>query len=194
VEILAVSGEREAELTFRGLAAVADVRGRLLAADIGGGSTELIVASDGLVEGACSLRLGSGRLTDRWVRHNPPTWAEIASCRQDAATRFAAADLPLDAGRRLVVVGGTGEYLMRLLPGPGPATVGDVEAVLRRLTGIPAATLAATLRIPEARARVLPAGVAIVAALCDLVAPAAISGARSGIRLGLLRAVFAGEV
>ena len=44
----------------------------MLVADIGGGSTELIVARDGVVQAAKSLPLGSGRLTDRFIVADPP--------------------------------------------------------------------------------------------------------------------------
>jgi exopolyphosphatase/pppGpp-phosphohydrolase len=70
----------------------------------------------------------------------------------------------------------------------------DLDDVLARLTAIPAAELSGLLEMPEARARVLPAGIAIVRALAERTRPRAIEGARSGIRTGLLLAAFAGEL
>lgn len=194
VEITVISGDREAELTFRGLAAAIDVSGHILVADIGGGSTELIDALDGRVRAARSIPLGSGHLTDAHVHSDPPTSAELACCRAGAAAQLATVTLPGATPPRLVVGGGTGEYLVRLVPADRPTTPAAVVAVLDRLTTIPAAVLAEKISIPEARARVLPAGIAIVQAIADRTHPPLIQGARSGIRTGLLMAAFAGEI
>lgn len=185
-----IDGDEEADLTFRGLAVSVDTSGSLVAADIGGASTEVIVAHDGVVAGARSLPIGSGRLTDRLVHHDPPTSAEVSACRD--AVRIALDGLqssgmavPSGHATRLVVVGGTGEYLARLI-GAQPIDRSTVSRARDRLQSIPAATLAADLGIGEARARVLPAGVAAVQALIDRIEPGRIEIARSGIRAGLL--------
>jgi len=62
-----VSGEEEARLTIRGIVAgLGTAQGRLLAFDIGGGSTEYILAHAGRVETAISLRLGGVPLSERF--------------------------------------------------------------------------------------------------------------------------------
>jgi exopolyphosphatase/guanosine-5'-triphosphate,3'-diphosphate pyrophosphatase len=192
-----IDGDEEADLTFRGLAATVDLAGEVVVADIGGASTEIIAAGDGAIRSARSLTLGSGRLTDRFVTADPPTRGELSACRGAAAEIFVAgaptATSPAGAAVRLIVVGGTGEYLGRLVPDELAINPDDVETVLRRLEQVSAAALAAELSIAEARARVLPAGVAIVAALADQLRPNRIVVARSGIRTGLLLAAFAEE-
>ncbi|MDP9365942.1 MAG: hypothetical protein M3Q10_17275, partial [Chloroflexota bacterium] len=85
IEVRVIDGDEEAGLTFRGLATSTDTTGQVVVADIGGGSTELIAATDGAVRAARSIPLGSGRLTDRLIVADPPTAAEIAACRQAAA-------------------------------------------------------------------------------------------------------------
>ncbi len=190
-EIQVISGDEEADLTFRGLAATHDVGGEVVIADIGGGSTEVIAAGDGEVRSAHSLRLGSGALTDRLVASDPPTAAEIAACREAAAGLLAPVNVPTGSAVRLLVVGGTGQYLGRLIPDGQVLDAATVEAVLALLEEVEATSLAAALGIAEARARVLPAGVAVVAALVDRIRPGRIEIARSGIRTGLLLATFA---
>jgi exopolyphosphatase/guanosine-5'-triphosphate,3'-diphosphate pyrophosphatase len=194
LELKAISGDREAELTFRGLKATLDLDGDVVVADIGGGSTEVISATDGAFQSARSIPLGSGRLTDRLVRTDPPTAEEIAACRGAAGTALSELELPAGPIDRLLAVGGTGEYLMRLVPAGRPARSDDLDDVLARLTSTPSAELAVTLEIPVARARVLPAGVAIVRELAERTRARAVEGARSGIRTGLLLAAFAGEL
>ena len=72
-----ITGRQEAELSFtgavRGLAR--DVGGALppyLVADIGGGSTELVLGSAG-VDAAYSMDVGCVRLTERHLIDDPPT-------------------------------------------------------------------------------------------------------------------------
>lgn len=196
VEVRVIDGDEEADLTFRGLAAATDVSGSLVVADIGGASTELVVAHDGAFVAARSVPVGSGRLADRLTPSDPPRGEELAACRSAAASLLgpvqAALAAPVGAAVRLVVVGGTGEYLARLVPDERRIAPAAIDAVLDRFTRSPAAVLARQLSIAEARARVLPAGVAIVAALADGVRPGRIEVARSGIRTGLLLAAFDG--
>lgn len=193
IEVRSIDGDEEAALTFRGLAAAIDISGQIIVADIGGGSTELILAIDGDVRFAQSFRLGSGALTDRFVRRDPPGIAEIDACRnavRDVLRDVSPPTVPKHT-TRLVAVGGTGEFLARLGPGGAVISTKSIDGVLARLQRTPAATIAAELAIPEARARVLPAGVAIVRALVDVLRPATIEVTQSGIRTGLLLAAFA---
>ena len=190
IDVRSIDGQEEAALTFRGLALTSDLDGSVVVADIGGGSTELIVSQDGTIVGAESLGLGSGRLTDRFIAADPPGIDEIVACQREASTVLAglASSLPFPTGggTRLMILGGTGEYLERLIGLDRAIDVATVRQTLARLMRLPAAELAVELEIPEARARVLPAGVAIVAALLEHVQPERSEVARSGIRAGLL--------
>lgn len=193
VEVRSISGDEEAALTFQGLAVSTDVSGHVVVADIGGGSTEFIVADEGRVRLARSLPLGSGRLTDRLVASDPPLATELSACTAAARAMMSeglVGGLATGDGRRLLVVGGTGEYLARLVPDPLSISSASISEVLRRLQTLAASQLARTLDIAEARARVLPAGIAIVAAITDTTCPRRVDVARSGIRTGLLLAAF----
>ena len=189
-EIQPISGQREAELTFQGVARSVDVSGTVVIADIGGGSTEVIVARDRAVVSASSRPLGSGALTDRFVRDDPPTAAEIDACRRAAQQALAGADLPDDPETRLIAVGGTGEYLGRLVDDPTTLRLTTIDSVLDELTRVRSTALASRLTIPEARARVLPAGIAVVAVLAEGLGDPLIGLAPSGIRTGLLMDAF----
>jgi exopolyphosphatase / guanosine-5'-triphosphate,3'-diphosphate pyrophosphatase len=80
VELRVVSGREEAELSrlavVRGLALDPDLR--LLIADIGGGSTELIRSQADNIH-MVSLQIGSVRLTERFIHSDPPSAKEIAA-------------------------------------------------------------------------------------------------------------------
>ena len=90
----------------------------MVVADIGGGSTELISARDGEMQAARSLPLGSGRLTDRFIVADPPRPDELVACETEASAVIQAAQ-PLACrpgmANRLIVVGGTGEFMARLI-------------------------------------------------------------------------------
>ena len=72
-----LTGDEEARLTFRGVAAGRElaVQGTLVV-DVGGGSTELVLA-----DWHRSLDLGCVRLTERFLRSDPPTQGELEACR-----------------------------------------------------------------------------------------------------------------
>jgi exopolyphosphatase/guanosine-5'-triphosphate,3'-diphosphate pyrophosphatase len=83
VDLEIITGETEAELSYlavmKGLAL--DPIAKVLIVDIGGGSTELIRAQAGRKLDLVSLQLGSVRLTERLVHHDPPTAREAAELR-----------------------------------------------------------------------------------------------------------------
>jgi exopolyphosphatase / guanosine-5'-triphosphate,3'-diphosphate pyrophosphatase len=193
IEIEAISGDQEAKLTFEGLDPRVNRNGNILIADIGGASAELIEASDGGVTSSRSLPFGSGRLTERFVVANPPSKDELASVRtyveETVESLLSTRDID-----RLIVVGGTAEYLRRLLDGEWPIEPAKLEGVLEVVQRESSESLAQIIEAAEARARVLPAGIAAVAGIADVVRPQEIVGAASGIRLGLIRAAFAGEI
>ena len=193
IDIRLVDGQDEAVLTFQGLQADTDLTGSIVVADIGGGSTELISARDGVMHMAKSLPLGSGRLTDRFVLADPPRPDEIEACQREATAviqTLPPLDLPSRVTDRLIVVGGTGEYMARIQADDKRIDLEAVRIELAKLLTLSAAELGDEINIPEARARVLPAGVAIVASIASNLRPDRIEISRSGIRTGLLRQVF----
>jgi len=181
-----ISGDEEAALTFRGLGATRDVSGTIVVADIGGGSTELIAAESGAVTLNRSIPLGSGRLTDRLIGHDPPIPADVDACRDAAAGQLGAIPFPAHNPDQLVLLGGTAEALAGLVPDSDHISAADLDGALCRLMAEPAAQIAAATGIPEARARVLPAGLAIIQAMVEVLQPANGSLAASGIRTGLI--------
>jgi len=78
-----ITGEAEAQLSYlaveRGLQI--DPKAKLLIVDIGGGSTELIRAEAGRMVEVVSLQIGSVRLTERHVKHDPPSAPDTAELR-----------------------------------------------------------------------------------------------------------------
>src|SRR5690606_8191892 len=74
VPVEVISGPREAELVHRAVAATfpALASAPLVIADVGGGSTEIIVAGPEGVSSFTSVPIGSVRLTERHLHGDPP--------------------------------------------------------------------------------------------------------------------------
>jgi len=91
-----IPGEREAELVHRAVAeqfpelASSDVA----IADVGGGSTEIIVAQGGRVSWFKSIKIGSVRMTERHLQGDPPTPAQTRAATADIDAQLAALELP----------------------------------------------------------------------------------------------------
>jgi exopolyphosphatase/guanosine-5'-triphosphate,3'-diphosphate pyrophosphatase len=105
-----VNGEREAALTFLAarLSFPEAAAGTMVVVDIGGGSTEIVVARRGAVDSCRSLPLGSVRLTERHIHHDPPLDAEIAAVRAEVVGHLAETPFPSEADQPcLVGVAGT---------------------------------------------------------------------------------------
>jgi len=83
-----ISGEKEAALSFLGATLALDAPGPYLVLDIGGGSAEFAFGTGGPdgpdgPEAAISTRLGSVRLTERFVRSDPPAPEELDAAREE---------------------------------------------------------------------------------------------------------------
>jgi exopolyphosphatase / guanosine-5'-triphosphate,3'-diphosphate pyrophosphatase len=89
-----IDGEREAKLSWRAVrAAFPALSGARTVLDIGGGSTELLVG-DHEIEGVVSLPIGSVRLTERLLKHDPPDEEEKAALVRTIDQQLSAAPPP----------------------------------------------------------------------------------------------------
>src|SRR5437667_9984878 len=89
-----IDGEREARLSWRAVrAAFPGLAGPRTVLDIGGGSTELLVGED-QIEGVISLPIGSVRLTERILKHDPPSDGEKAELARVVDEQLAGAPPP----------------------------------------------------------------------------------------------------
>jgi exopolyphosphatase/guanosine-5'-triphosphate,3'-diphosphate pyrophosphatase len=190
-----IAGQREAELaatavarTFPELAAA-----RYVVVDVGGGSTELITVDAGRVVSGVSVPIGAVRMTERHLKHDPPTADEIAALTADIDRQLA----PLVLPHAVPVIGtaGTATTLAAVKLGleryDAAAVTGlrlAPAAVAELLTRLLAATVAARKAIPgiePQRADVIAAGVAIFARIMRRIdAPVLITCDR-GIRWGV---------
>jgi exopolyphosphatase/guanosine-5'-triphosphate,3'-diphosphate pyrophosphatase len=109
-----ISGDEEARLSFTG--AVDDLDpadGPFVVADVGGGSTELVLGNwDGVraeVDAARSVNVGCVRITERCLHSDPPTQSEVAEAERVVTEILADAfdAVPVSQARTWVGVAGT---------------------------------------------------------------------------------------
>ncbi|WP_432122823.1 exopolyphosphatase [Streptomyces sp. S1] len=108
VEPEVITGDQEAAFSFAGATGELPGTETYLVVDIGGGSTEFVTGTDH-VQAARSVDIGCVRLTERHVRHDPPTAEEAEAIRADvrAALDLAAGAVPIDTADVLVGLAGS---------------------------------------------------------------------------------------
>jgi exopolyphosphatase / guanosine-5'-triphosphate,3'-diphosphate pyrophosphatase len=84
-----LSGRDEALMTFRGVTADRAIDGGTIIVDVGGGSTELVAGGPEGVRWNDSLDMGSTRLTERFLKTDPPTTEELDACAEAARALLA---------------------------------------------------------------------------------------------------------
>jgi exopolyphosphatase/guanosine-5'-triphosphate,3'-diphosphate pyrophosphatase len=191
VPVRLITERREAQLAFLGVASRHASEHDWVMADVGGGSTEVVAARALSTLAWASLPVGSGGFAGRFLS-DPPAGAERAALRSAAAGVLAEA--PRSRCGELVVTGGTASYLpLAVSTDRPPARLrrSDLAAAVARLDEAPAAAVANTLGLPEARVRALRAGVEIVGCLLDLYDQDELQVSHEGLRHGMLIAYLA---
>ena len=85
LDLVILSHDQEATLTLLGVTGGRGVDDALLVMDVGGGSSEVILVAPGADPVVGAFAVGSARLSDAVVEHDPPIAAEIAELRVRAA-------------------------------------------------------------------------------------------------------------
>jgi exopolyphosphatase/guanosine-5'-triphosphate,3'-diphosphate pyrophosphatase len=185
-----LSHEEEAYLTIIGVTGGRMVEQEKLVIDVGGGSSEFSVVQPSRGPRATGIRLGAAAITDRHVRHDPPTHAEVRAMR--AAASAAMATAPDASPVEVVAVGGTSSNLIKVGSVEGGDTVltrERIDAALAELTSEPASVVAERHLINPRRAGILAGGAAIMTAVLERYAIDQIRVVDAGIREGTVLAV-----
>ena len=197
LKLRVVSGEDEARLSFRSALAHFDLgAGRTVIMDIGGGSVELALSADGVVDGLVSLPLGAVRLTERYL---DAVDSDGLRRLRRAVRKAVKPILPKRdwRGARVIGSGGTftnlaGMHLWRQGMFTAKSVHGtviprvDVEHMLDWLVEMTPDERAATPGLNADRADIIVAGVAAIAEVLARVDAREVEVSRYGIREGLL--------
>lgn len=199
VEARVVSGDEEASLTFRGALSglPLDAAGPAAVFDIGGGSTEVVIGrldGDARIAFARSFDVGSVRLTERLVAHDPPSPEDRANLSQSARDAFAMVP-PLPPGTVPVGVAGTMTTLaavaLSLATYDGARVHGhlmtrsDLARVVDQLASLDLAGRRALAGMEPQRADVIVAGGLVALALLEHWKTEKVRISDRGVRWGL---------
>jgi exopolyphosphatase / guanosine-5'-triphosphate,3'-diphosphate pyrophosphatase len=191
-----LTGEEEAGITFlgavRGLTGdVPDATPPYMVLDIGGGSTEFVLGQraggaedandladpEGPPRHALSMNIGSVRLTERFVREDPPSFEELDAVEDEIERTLSDVEdaIPVQDARTLVAVAGTATTVQAIamnLPSYDPDQIhrtwlasADAEHVMRLLADMTTEERRAIPTMAPGREDVIPVGAAILVAV-----------------------------
>lgn len=195
-----VSGEEEARLTLRGvLHGLGPIEGALLVFDVGGGSTEFILADHGALSAVLSLRLGVVALAERFPFSAAVDWDRyeelVSEVRGQLETELSPA-MRHGRAERLVGTAGTVTTLAALdlrLARYDPRRVqghrltrSAIDRLRDRLGALSVAERAALPCLEPGRADLIVPGIAIVAATMESVGAATLIVSDAGFREGIM--------
>lgn len=178
IEPEVVSGDDEARLSFDGAVRGLAQQAPYLVVDIGGGSTEFVVG-DRQVTAAVSVDIGCVRMTERHLRDDPPTAAQIEAAEADivATVDAALAAVPGRDAATLVGLAGSVTTVAGLamgLPAYDPGRIHHARVGLDAVATVSAELLAMStaqrLALPvmhPGRADVIAAGALILRVIME---------------------------
>jgi len=188
VPVRVISSRREAALSFLGAASRHAVRREWVLVDLGGGSTEIVIARDRKMLRSAALLIGSGVLADTYLS-DPPKPEERAKLRRAALRELAGA--PDGDVERLVATGGTASNLPAVLARRNPPSVlttADLLTCETRLDRNRARHVAQLVGLPVNRVKALRGGVEALLLLLDWYGLALLHVSHQGLRHGMLLA------
>ncbi len=190
-------GEEEARLAFRSALAHFELgRGRSVVMDIGGGSLELALAAEGLVERLVTFPFGAIRLTEQFLerRSGPKGLRKLRKYVRGAIKKV----LPVRDWRGAEVIGSGGTFTN--LAGMYLARQGikvrsvhgtriprsEVEHILEQLAAMSVEERLTVPGLNPGRADIIVAGIAVAAEVLARIEPREVTASGFGIREGLL--------
>ncbi len=197
IAVRVLSGAEEALLCFRSALAHFELgSGRSLVVDIGGGSLELVLAKDGLIERVASLPFGAVRMTERFLQPEirPRNVRALRAYVRDRLRRA----MPVKDWRGAQVIGSGGTFtnlagiVLQRAGMTARSTHGaritrvELEHVLDWLQRLAPEERSAVPGLNPERSDIIVAGLAVAAEVLARFDPRDLLVSRYGIREGLL--------
>lgn len=200
ITLSVIPGEREAALSFAG--ASCDFTGeRILVVDVGGGSTELIAGNAGGVPlQTHSFNIGCRRVTEKFLKADPPSHTELEQARTWIATEMRPYFENLRASgfvpERVVAVAGTATSVVSVHEGMAEYDASRVhrsvversvlDKVYAQLAGVGLEERRRTVGLEPDRAPVIVAGVVVLQVVLDLAGMPSFTVSESDILHGMV--------
>jgi exopolyphosphatase/guanosine-5'-triphosphate,3'-diphosphate pyrophosphatase len=185
-ELRIIAADKEAELSFLGVASRNAGRREWVMVDLGGASTEVVIGDNRKMARSVTLPIGSGVLASTYFS-DPPKPEERARMRKAALRELTHA--PDADAQRLVATGGTASNLPLVLSRRNPPSVlttADLLTCESRLDGGSAAVVARKVQLPPNRVKAMRAGLEELLLLLDWYGLAVLHISYEGLRHGML--------
>ncbi|MEI6082748.1 MAG: hypothetical protein WCS70_00440 [Verrucomicrobiota bacterium] len=178
LEVEVITGEREAELIFRGVSSdPALAKSRLLVMDIGGGSVEFIQGAVGKIERHQSLPLGAVRMTERFGGDFPALAEFLRTTYRSTLRDYNA------TGRKFIATGGANLTLVKI---GNVKTLDEVLALVARLNAMSLTERRQVPGLPADRADIIVAGGAALAFAMEALSVYELAVSTRNLRYGAL--------
>lgn len=191
-----ISGEREGELTYLGVAHSVDLAGDNVLLDLGGGSLEFVRGNEQRPQKVLSLPLGSIRMTRAFVPDGVGKPAQVKALRQEVRRQLAPHQQTFQAGpgTRFILSSGTAEAAaeaISTLRGEGGGingmqfTLTELGDLLNRVT---ATKPGARHKLPglERRLGTIVAGLTVLHTALDFLGAGLVTVSEGALREGML--------
>ena len=194
VDLRILSGQEEARLGARAAAATMALDTGVIV-DLGGGSLQIATLRAGEALTAVSLPLGAVRTTGTFLRHDPPTGAEVQALKREVRGLVNGALPPAPDGGVLIVLGGTVRTLARIHWGGGlrgkklhaaRLSRGAVAAIAERLASLSLRRRRAVHGLKPERADIITAGAIVMEELMEIGGYDRLVVCAHGVRHGVL--------
>jgi exopolyphosphatase/guanosine-5'-triphosphate,3'-diphosphate pyrophosphatase len=191
LEVEVLTGHDEARLIAKGvLSGMADRSGEWVMVDMGGGSVEVIRAMEGTITDVASLKLGAVRLSEMFLRSDPPAPAELELLRAHARTTARnVMTFSLGTGGRVMGSAGTINALLAVAHGgrgPQVISVDTLEEVVDSLCRMSLARRKQVPQLEAKRADIIVAGGLALLEVLRLLGARNLEVTRLGLKEGLL--------
>jgi exopolyphosphatase/guanosine-5'-triphosphate,3'-diphosphate pyrophosphatase len=185
LEVQVITGEREAELIFRGVSSDPQwSRQPILVVDVGGGSAEFIQGQSERMELFQSLPLGALRLTEQFGEENFTELCDhLRSTLRPTLARYDS------RSRRMICTGGTGTTIARIACGTvdhSAVSQDRLVALVDRLRAMPLAERKKVPGLPPERADIIVAGAAVFLLTMEIVGAKEVTASIRNLRYGAL--------
>ncbi len=189
-----IPGTIEAALTYYGATYEPDIPPDAGVLDVGGGSTELIIAHQRHITWLTSLPIGSGWLHDQYLTADPPMEDEVEEAQEFLRQYIQGLHVP-DLPPALMVTGSSAKALLKIArqalkldPHSDRLTRQDLSACLGVLRNLNAQETAQRYELEVERARVLPGGALLILEMMAYLRLDEIRVSPYGVREGVLLA------
>ncbi len=195
IAIELISGDREAELIYKGMRISVPLSNEpVLMVDIGGGSVEFIIANNEKMLWAKSFNVGVAILKQRFHHNDPITEKEIDTIKAflDHETALFIQQLPIFKPQTPIIASGTLDYIVKILRGGYEQPFSEIpdtalNAIYDRLVYLSIAELKAIPEVPADKIEMNTVCMVLMAWIMEKMQSSMLIASRNSMKTGVLQ-------